>query len=99
MPASAAPTDTAERDQQTIDDNLFHFPDDEKALDDLLNGPPLPIEALGRSTPITIRIDRVTLQRLKALAAKRGTRYQTLMKQLVLERLYEEEKRTELGDR
>ncbi len=82
-----------------IDDDLFHFPDDEKALEELVNGPRRPPEALGRSTPITIRIDHVTLKRLKALAGKRGTRYQTLMKQLLLERLYEEEKRAELSDR
>jgi hypothetical protein len=81
-----------------IDDDLFHLPDDEAALENLLNGPPRPTEALRRSTPITIRIDRVTLQRLKALAARRGTRYQTLMKQLVLERLYEEEKRAGIID-
>lgn len=47
----------------------------------------------GRTTPIAIRLDRFTLKRLKALAALRNTGYQTLLKQFVVERLYEEEKR------
>jgi hypothetical protein len=48
----------------------------------------------GRTTPIAIRFDQFTLQRLKALAALRNTGYQTLLKEFVVERLYEEEKRT-----
>ncbi len=47
----------------------------------------------GRTTPIAIRFDQFTLTRLKALAALRNTGYQTLLKQFVVERLYEEEKR------
>jgi hypothetical protein len=47
----------------------------------------------GRTTPIAIRFDRFTLKRLKALAARRNTGYQTLLKEFVIERLYEEEKR------
>jgi hypothetical protein len=47
----------------------------------------------GRTTPIAIRFDQFTLQRLKALAALRNTGYQTLLKEFVVERLYEEEKR------
>jgi hypothetical protein len=47
----------------------------------------------GRTTPIAIRFDQFTLKRLKALAAVRNTGYQTLLKQFVVERLYEEEKR------
>jgi hypothetical protein len=47
----------------------------------------------GRTTPIAIRFDRFTLERLKALAALRNTGYQTLLKEFVVERLYEEEKR------
>lgn len=47
----------------------------------------------GRTTPIAIRFDRFTLKRLKALAALRNTGYQTLLKEFVIERLYEEEKR------
>jgi hypothetical protein len=46
-----------------------------------------------RTTPIAIRFDQFTLKRLKALAKLRNTGYQTLLKQFVVERLYEEEKR------
>ncbi len=47
----------------------------------------------GRTTPIAIRFDQFTLKRLRALAAARNTGYQTLLKEFVIERLYEEEKR------
>jgi hypothetical protein len=47
----------------------------------------------GRTTPIAVRFDQFTLMRLKALAAARNTGYQTLLKEFVIERLYEEEKR------
>jgi hypothetical protein len=47
----------------------------------------------GRTTPIAIRFDQFTLKRLKTLAALRNTGYQTLLKEFVVERLYEEEKR------
>ncbi|HTR72222.1 MAG TPA: hypothetical protein VMG80_01395 [Solirubrobacteraceae bacterium] len=47
----------------------------------------------GRTTPIAIRFDQFTLKRLRAMAAARNTGYQTLLKEFVIERLYEEEKR------
>jgi hypothetical protein len=47
----------------------------------------------NRTTPIAIRFDQFTLMRLKSLAASRNTGYQTLLKEFVVERLYEEEKR------
>jgi len=47
----------------------------------------------GRTTPIAVRFDQFTLERLRALAALRNTGYQTLLKEFVVERLYEEEKR------
>jgi hypothetical protein len=53
----------------------------------------------GRTTPIAIRFDQFTLHRLKALAALRNTGYQTLLKEFVVERLYEEEKRAGIIDR
>jgi hypothetical protein len=53
----------------------------------------------GRTTPIAIRFDQFTLTRLKALAALRNTGYQTLLKEFVVERLYEEEKRAGIIDR
>jgi len=47
----------------------------------------------GRTTPVAVRFDQFTLKRLKALAALRNTGYQTLLKEFIVERLYEEEKR------
>jgi hypothetical protein len=47
----------------------------------------------GRTTPVAVRFDRFTLRRLKTLADARNTGYQTLLKEFVVERLYEEEKR------
>jgi predicted DNA binding CopG/RHH family protein len=46
-----------------------------------------------RTKPINIRFDDYTLTRLNELAARRSIGYQTLLKQFVTERLYEEEKR------
>ena len=46
-----------------------------------------------RTKPINVRFDNSTLTRLNALAAHRDVGYQTLLKQFVTERLYEEEKR------
>ncbi len=46
-----------------------------------------------RTKPIPVRFDQDTLRRLKVLAAKRHKGYQTLLKEFVVERLYEEEKR------
>jgi hypothetical protein len=47
----------------------------------------------GRTTPVAVRFDQFTLKRLKSLAALRNTGYQTLLKEFIVERLYEEEKR------
>jgi predicted DNA binding CopG/RHH family protein len=52
-----------------------------------------PPRARGRTTPIAVRFDEFTIKRLKGLAARRNTGYQTLLKEFVVERLYEEEKR------
>ncbi len=46
-----------------------------------------------RTRPVAIRFDEDLLRRLKVLARKKGKGYQTLLKEFVLERLYEEEKR------
>ena len=43
--------------------------------------------------PTSLRLDRATTDRLRSLAKSKGLGYQTLLKQFVLERLYEEEKR------
>jgi predicted DNA binding CopG/RHH family protein len=66
--------------------------------EDLLNAAqPLVREALApprkRTRNVAVRIDETTLERLRALAARRHQGYQTLIKQFVSERLYEEEKR------
>ncbi len=47
----------------------------------------------SRTTPVAIRFDADTLSRLKALAKTKHKGYQTLLKEFVAERLYEEEKR------
>jgi predicted DNA binding CopG/RHH family protein len=52
----------------------------------------------GRTTPVAIRLDQFTLRRLKTLAALRNTGYQTLLKEFVVERLYEEERREGIID-
>lgn len=46
-----------------------------------------------RSTSTSLRLDEDTLGRLRHLAQKKGKGYQTLLKEFVVERLYEEEKR------
>ena len=50
-----------------------------------------------RAKNITIRLDEDTLERLQRLAEKKHKAYQTLLKQFVVERLYEEEKRMVTG--
>ena len=49
--------------------------------------------ARPRTQPIAIRFDADVIRRLKALAARKHKGYQTLLKEFVTERLYEEEKR------
>jgi len=48
------------------------------------------------STSVTIRFEGDTLHRLRTLAARKQLGYQTLLKQFVVERLYEEEQRAAL---
>jgi hypothetical protein len=47
----------------------------------------------ARTHPVAIRFDDSTLERVRALARRRHKGYQTLLKEFVVERLYEEEKR------
>lgn len=56
--------------------------------DDPLLPPPRP-----RATPVSLRVEQDVLTRTKKLARRRHVGYQTLMKQFIAERLYEEEKR------
>ena len=61
-----------------------------------------PIEGEGfppprpRTKPVPIRFGEDVIARAKVLAAQRHTGYQTLIKEFVVERLYEEEKRAGL---
>ena len=57
-------------------------------IEDGVLPPPRP-----RTRPVAIRFDTDTLTRLKAVARKKHKGYQTLLKEFVTERLYEEEKR------
>ena len=57
------------------------------------NDDPLLPPVRARTRPVSFRFDDDTLARLKIVAKKKHTGYQTLAKQFVLERLYEEEKR------
>jgi hypothetical protein len=58
---------------------------------------PLPEDVLPparpRTKPISLRLDDDVLERVRALAEVKHKGYQTLMKEFVVERLYEEEKR------
>ena len=58
---------------------------------------PIPEEVLPparpRTTSIAVRFDDDTLRRVKRLASIKNKGYQTLLKEFVAERLYEEEKR------
>jgi len=56
----------------------------------------IPANTRPRTRPIAVRFSDDLLRRLKALAKRKGVGYQTLLKEFVLERLYEEEKRERL---
>jgi len=69
-----------------------------EASDELLRGMgPLAEDILPPprtpARPVSVRFEAELLERLRGLAGQRGIRYQTLLKQFVLERLYEEEQR------
>lgn len=53
----------------------------------------LPTREPSHSRTIAVRFEDDVLKRLRAVAAKKHIGYQTLLKEFVLERLYEEEKR------
>jgi len=46
-----------------------------------------------RTRPVGIRFDESTLERIKILATRRHKGYQTLLREFIIERLYEEELR------
>jgi hypothetical protein len=69
----------------TLSDNL---------LDEMRELPEYILPAARPLTrPVAVRFDEYTLRWMKALAAKRHKGYQTLLKEFVSERLYEEERR------
>jgi len=49
--------------------------------------------ARPRTRPVGIRFDESTLNRIKVLAQRRHKGYQTLLREFITERLYEEEQR------
>lgn len=53
----------------------------------------LPPKRPRKSNPTSIRLGADLERRLRHLAELKGTSYQTLLKEFVLERVYEEEKR------
>jgi predicted DNA binding CopG/RHH family protein len=55
--------------------------------------PPARKTVSARTRPISVRLDEDILKRLKILAARKKTGYQSLLKEFVVERVYEEEKR------
>ena len=68
----------------------------ERLLTQMEPVPLTPEESKARSArthPVAIRFDESTLGRVRALAHRRHKGYQTLLKEFVVERLYEEEKR------
>lgn len=56
----------------------------------------LPPPRPRKSTPTSIRLGTDLEQRLRVLAERKNTTYQTLLKEFVLERVYEEEKRLKI---
>ena len=65
--------------------------DQMQPVDDDTLPPPRP-----RTRPVAVRFDDDTIGRLRTVARLKGKGYQTLLKEFVVERLYEEEKRAGL---
>jgi predicted DNA binding CopG/RHH family protein len=76
-------------DNHTAAEGLISDPDTAE-LDRLV---PPASPRTNRKRPVSLRLNEDTLARLKRLATKKHTNYQTLLKNFVNERLYEEEKR------
>ncbi|WP_396954732.1 CopG family antitoxin [Neobacillus sp. YIM B06451] len=54
------------------------------------------LQGNSRQNPINLRIENDLLQRLQKIADIKQIPYQTLLKQFVAERVYEEEKREKI---
>lgn len=77
--------ETHRMSEELLEDS--YIPEDEE--DDL----PPPRKTSTSTKPINIRFEEDLLERLQHLAAIKSIPYQTLLKQFVTERVYEEEKR------
>src|SRR5947208_121397 len=80
-------------DTHELAPNMLASADEAATVRAVLPPPRAESVAEPRTRPVSVRFDGNTMRRLKALAAKKGTGYQTLLKEFVVERLYEEEKR------
>ena len=89
MPRARAVRPTEKARAAMLDDD--YDPDFDPAYGDEDSPPPPSVRK--RSTSTSLRLDEDTLARLRHLARKKGKGYQTLLKEFVVERLYEEEKR------
>ncbi|MGH2763836.1 MAG: CopG family antitoxin [Thermoleophilaceae bacterium] len=86
IPAFASEDEEAQFwSEHELGDNMLK--DMKPLAEDVLPPPRTP------ARPVSVRFEAQLLQRLRDLASRRGMRYQTLLKQFVLERLYEEEQR------
>jgi uncharacterized protein (DUF4415 family) len=66
-------------------------PDDGRLTTEELVAQRLAQRGLRRTQPVLVRLDADILDRLRALADRKGTGYQTLIKRFITERLYQEE--------
>jgi predicted DNA binding CopG/RHH family protein len=72
-----------------------HYLSDKVAMYPVEKGDPdfPPARVAAASQKISLRVEQDVINRLKAVAVKKRMGYQTLLKEFVIERLYEEEKR------
>lgn len=66
-------------------------PDDGRLTTEQLLAQRAAQRGLRRTQPVLVRLDADILDRLRALADRKGTGYQTLIKRFITERLYQEE--------
>lgn len=90
--------DPSEVPENMTEEEEREFWDTHGVTEEFLNkAGPVPEDELPpvrpRTKPISLRFDDDTLGRLRFLAEKKHKGYQTLLKEFVTERLYEEEKR------
>lgn len=81
-------------DTHTLDSSLYTKEAQAKA--EALLPPVRPRPERAKSNPTSIRLGNDLERRLRVLADLKGTNYQTLLKEFVLERVYEEEKRLKI---